>query len=201
MTLFEGILLSVLVILLVFICVWFYKQKTQLNEQSRLLIENMKAVSKYISIEGDFAEIYEFEDVKQKFLKLVSSKKKALVVIEAKAFVGFDFKKVEFLAIPESKNIVIKSFPNAEVISITTDIKYYDVKNGMFNKFEAADLTELNEKAKAHILSKVPESDLFSAADQEIMRTLTIMGKLANSVGWQLDVSKFKSNSIQKLKS
>ncbi|OIQ30060.1 MAG: hypothetical protein BM564_04655 [Bacteroidetes bacterium MedPE-SWsnd-G2] len=199
MTLLEGILLGALVGVVGIGCLWYFKFKAQQNSQSRLLIENMKAVSKYISVEGDFAEIYEFEDVKQRFLKLVSSKKKALVVVDAKAYVGFDFTKVEFLANPSSKQIVLKSFPKAEVISIATDIKYYDVKNGVFNKFEAADLTELNEKAKAHILSKIPESDLFSAAEKEIIRTLSIMGKLASSVGWELDVSKFKHNS--KLKS
>lgn len=50
---------------------------------------------KFITVEGDFAEIYHYEDVKERFLKLVSSTKKALVIIDAKAHVGFDLSKPE----------------------------------------------------------------------------------------------------------
>ena len=63
--------------------------------------------------------------------------------------------------------MIIKSFPQPEILSIETNINYYDKKDGYFNKFEAADLTILNEEAKQHIIEKVPESGLYNVAKQE----------------------------------
>ena len=125
---------------------WKTKKKT--SEQSIVLLDKIKRVCKFITVEGDFAEIYHYEDVKEKFLKLISSKKKALVVINAKAHVGFDLSKVQMHSDLKSKTIVLSHFPQPEVLSIETDINYYDKKDGMFNKFEASDLTELHTKAK-----------------------------------------------------
>ena len=92
---FFIIIVSILVILgLVTIYkLWEFKQTT--NVQSILLLDKIKRVCKFITVEEDFAEIYHYEDVKEKFLKLISSRKKALVVINAKVHVGFDLSKVQ----------------------------------------------------------------------------------------------------------
>ena len=72
-----------------------YVQSNNLTKsQSLLLLDKIKKVCKFITVEGDFAEIYHYEDVKQRFLKLITSRKKALVIINAKAHVGFDFSEV-----------------------------------------------------------------------------------------------------------
>ena len=77
-----------------------FNGKKRHSAQSVILLDKIKRVCKFITVEGDFAEIYHYEDVKERFLKLVSSKKKALVVINAKAYVGFDFNKIELDANP-----------------------------------------------------------------------------------------------------
>lgn len=41
---------------------------------------------------------------------------------------------------------MLTHFSEPEVLSIATDINYYDKSDGMFNKFEASDLTELHTK-------------------------------------------------------
>ena len=41
------------------------------------------------------------------------------------------------------------------------------VKDGLFNKFEAADLTVLQKEAKSFIVDKIPESGLLSSAKKE----------------------------------
>ena len=58
------------------------KQKQLVDSQSVILLDKIKTVCKLITVEGDFAEIYHYQDVKQRLLKLVSSRKKALVVIK-----------------------------------------------------------------------------------------------------------------------
>merc|ERR1711974_547859 len=72
-----------------------FRIKKRTNSQSVILLDKIKKVCKFITWEGDFAEIYHYEDVKERFLKLVTSRKKALVVINAKAHVGFDLSKIQ----------------------------------------------------------------------------------------------------------
>ena len=133
------------------------------------------------------AEIYYYEDVKENFLKLISSKKKALVVINAKAHIGFDLSKLKMDA--TTKKVVLTHFPQPEVLSIETNINYYDKKDGMFNKFEASDLTELHANAKAHIQKKIPESGLFNVARGEALEAIQLIESIVETIGWKLDYS------------
>ena len=148
---FFIIIISILVTLGLVTVYKQWKSKKRTNSQSVILLDRIKRVCKFITVEGDFAEIYHYEEVKEKFLKLISSKKKALVVINAKAHVGFDLNKIRMNSYPKSKTVVLSHFPQPEILSIETNINYYDKQDGMFNKFEASDLTELNTKAKKHI--------------------------------------------------
>lgn len=172
---------------------WYYF-KTKKNEQltrtqSVLLLDKIKKVCKFITVEGDFTEIYHHEDVKEKFLKLVSSKKKALVVIKAKAHIGFDLSKIKMTANNHSKTVVLSQFPQPEVLSIETNLNYYDIKNGVFNKFEAEDLTTLTAQTKVHVKDKIPESGLFIAAQREALEAIAIMQHIVETIGWKLDYS------------
>ena len=169
---------------------WKIKKKT--NEQSIVLLDKIKRVCKFITVEGDFAEIYHYEDVKEKFLKLISSRKKALVVINAKAHVGFDLSKVQMRSDLKSKTVELSHFPQPEVLSIESDINYYDKQDGMFNKFEASDLTELHTKAKEHIMDKIPESGLYNVAKLEALEAIQLIENLVQTIGWTLDYSALK---------
>ena len=94
MEVFLGVIIGVLLTAGVIMYFKFQQSKKLTNTQSVILLDKIKSVCKFITVEGDFAEIYHYEDVKQKFLKLITSKKKALVVVNAKAYVGFDLAKV-----------------------------------------------------------------------------------------------------------
>lgn len=187
MEIFISLIIGGLVVLGITTYIKHFKNKKKVSSQSVILLDKIKKVCKFITVEGDFAEIYHYEDVKERFLKLVSSRKKALVVINAKAYVGFDFNKVTLEANQDTKTVIIKSFPEPEILSIETNLNYYDKKDGYFNKFEAADLTALNEEAKQHILEKVPESGLFNVAKQEALESLQLVENIVQTIGWTLD--------------
>ena len=165
------------------------RQKQIVKLQSILLLDKIKSVCKFITVEGDFAEIYHYEDVKEKFLKMITSKKKALVVINAKAYVGYDLAKIQMEADKDAKKIFIHHFPQPEILSIETDLNYYDKSDGYFNKFEASDLTELHQESKGHIEAKIPESGLLLAAQKEALQTIGLMGSIVQTLGWELDYS------------
>ena len=193
---FLGIIIGILASLGVVTYFKSFKNKQLVNSQSLLLLDKVKTVCKFITVEGDFAEIYHYEDVKERFLKMVNSKKKALVVINAKAYVGYDLSKIQLEADNKNKRIILAHFPQPEVLSVETDLNYYDKKDGYFNKFEASDLTGLNQEAKQHILDKVPESGLIQAAQKEALQTISLMESIVETIGWKLDYSALKLEDI-----
>ena len=186
---FLGIIIGVIVTLGIVTYIKSFKTKSLVNAQSVLLFEKIKKVCKFITVEGDFAEIYHYEDVKERFLKMITSKKKALVVINAKAHVGYDLSKIILKADNNNKKILLEHFPQPEVLSIETNLNYYDKKDGYFNKFEASDLTGLNQEAKQHIIEKIPESGLIQVAQKEALETILLIETIVETIGWKLDYS------------
>lgn len=189
---FFIIIISILVTLAIVTLVKQFRIKKRTKSQSVILLDKIKKVCKFITVEGDFAEIYHYEDVKERFLKLVTSRKKALVVINAKAHVGFDLSKIQLESDTKTKTVTLFHFPQPEVLSIETDLNYYDKKDGMFNKFEASDLTELHNEAKNHIMNKVPESGLYDVAKKEALESVLLIESIVETIGWKLDYSALK---------
>ena len=177
------------------------KSKELTEHQSTVLLEKIKSVCKLISVEGDFAEIYKYENTKEHFMSMVSSKKKALIVINAKAHIGYDLQKIFLHADNEKKKIILTNFPDPEVISIEPELEFYDIQNGLFNTFTPNDLTSLNKEAKKHILEKIPESGLMDTAKREAVEAVLIIEKIVETIGWKLDYSalKIESESIKNL--
>lgn len=166
----------------------FFKSKSK--EHSVILLEKMRSVSKLITIEGDFNEVMHFSDVKNSLLNMVSSKKKAIVLANAKVFIGFDMRKIIFEANSDKKLIKVVFFPEPEVLSMETEIEFYDVQNGLFNKFDAEELTELNKKVKQNIAEKIPDSPLLHSAQTKALETINIMEQMVTTFGWQLEYNK-----------
>ena len=187
MEVFLAVIIAILVTLGVVTIIKSIKKKQLVNAQSTILLDKIKMVCKFITVEGDFAEIYHYEDVKQRFLKLITSKKKALVVINAKAHVGYDLSKIDLQADTDKKKIILKHFPQPEVLSIETNLNYYDKTDGYFNRFEANDLTGLHNDAKKHIQDKIPESGLIQAAQKEALETILLIETIVETIGWKLD--------------
>lgn len=189
MEIFLAVIIAILVTLGGVTVLKSIKKKQLVNSQSTILLDKIKKVCKFITVEGDFAEIYHYEDVKERFLKLITSKKKALVVINAKAHLGYDLSKIKLESDIDKKKIILKHFPQPEILSIETNLNYYDKTDGLFNKFEANDLTGLHNEAKQHIQDKIPESGLIQAAQKEALETILLIETIVETIGWKLDYS------------
>ncbi|MEX0273435.1 MAG: DUF4230 domain-containing protein [Flavobacteriaceae bacterium] len=168
------------------------KNRQLTKHQSSVLLDKIRSVCKLITVEGDFAEIYKYESTKSRFMDLLSSKKKALVVINAKAQIGYDLQKIMMHADNDKKQIILTNFPQPEVLSIQPDLEFYDVKNGLFNAFTPDDLTAMNQEAKKHILDKIPQSGLMDTAKKEALETVLLIEKIVETIGWKLDYSALK---------
>ena len=164
------------------------KQSKEITtHQSTVLLEKIRSVCKLISVEGDFAEVYKYENTRERFMSLLSSKKKALIVIKAKAQIGYDLNKILMHADTGKRKIILSHFPEPEVLSIEPDLEFYDIKNGLFNTFTPDDLTSLNTEAKKHIREKIPESGLMETARKEALQSVLLIEKIVETIGWKLD--------------
>jgi hypothetical protein len=170
---------------------FFNKMKgaENIEKQSVVLIEKIKSVCKLITVEGDFAEIYHYENTKNHFLNIISSKKKAILLINAKVHIGFDLSQIKLEANNKNQEIKLTYFPSPKVLTVETEVKYYDKKDGFFNKFEAEDLTTLNKESKSFIIDKIPESGLLETANKEALDTVLMIEKLIETSGWKLNYS------------
>jgi len=190
-----GILLGALLMYWLFTLFYRKKTKERSSQQSIVLLEKMKKVCKLISVEGDFAEIYTYKNTKERFLSLYTSKKKALVVIRAKVHVGYDLSAISFEAKVDRKTIVLTHFPQPQVLSVESDLEFYDIKNDLFNSFSPDDHTQLNKEAKQHITEKVPESGLLETARKEALDAVFMMQNMVEAIGWNLDYTALEVDS------
>lgn len=195
---FLGLALGAIATYWVYTFFRMKKSKEITNHQSTVLLEKIRSVCKLVSVEGEFAEIYKYENIKEYFMSLVGSKKKALLIINAKVQIGYDLKKVELTADTESKKIIMRKFPRPEILSIEPDIQFYDIRSGMFNFFSSDDLTLLNKEAKQHIREKVPESGLMETAGREALQAVLLIEKIVETIGWTLDYSALEVTEKQK---
>ena len=76
--LFLGLIGGSIISYFIFKHFSFVNKRNTTNKQSVILLDKIKKVSKLITVEGEFAEIYHHENTKEKFLGLFTSKKKRL---------------------------------------------------------------------------------------------------------------------------
>ncbi|GGW35357.1 DUF4230 domain-containing protein [Arenibacter certesii] len=195
--LFLGLILGAIAMYWVFSLFRKKRNKELTEHQSTILLDKIKSVCKLITVEGDFAEIYRYENTREHFLSMVSSKKKALIVINAKVHIGFDLKKLRMHADNEKKKIVLTNFPEPEILSISPDLQFYDIKNGFFNVFTPSDLTSLNVEAKKHIEEKIPASGLMDTANREALEAVLLIENIVQTIGWKLDYSALELNEYK----
>ncbi|HVG16847.1 MAG TPA: DUF4230 domain-containing protein [Chitinophagaceae bacterium] len=157
--------------------------KRVVSESSHTVVESMRKVFKIVFAEGHFNELYTFEDTKKLF-GFIPSKKRALVIIEAKVLVGYDFEKCVWETDETTKKIKLISFPEPQIISIEPDYKYYNFDENIFNLLGREDLTRIQVNGKKQVELAAINSNLPKiAADQ--MRTL--LTEVVKSKNWELE--------------
>jgi len=198
--LFIGLAIGTILAYAIFSRFQFVKKKKSVASQAVVLKDKIKKVCKLISVEGDFAEIYHYESVREKFFDILLGKKKALILIDAKAHVGFNLAKIKMETNEKTKTLKLTHFPQPELLTIETDFKYYDKKEGWLNPFSTGDLNEINKEAKQYIIDKIPESGLISEARKEALNTILLAENLAQSIGWKMDYSALELNDVAEIK-
>lgn len=198
--LFIGLAAGAIVAYFIFAKFSNHSKKLKSDEQSVILMDKIKSVCKFITVEGDFSEIYHYENLKEKYVSLIFGKKKAIVLITAKAHIGFDLSKIRMDSDNEAKKIILTNFPQPELLTVETDFKYYDKREGWANPFTTSDLTDINRDAKKHIVDKIPQSGLLEKARSEALSTILLIEKIVETIGWKLDYTALETQAEEQPK-
>ncbi len=180
-----GVIITLAALLIFRSCNEDSKRKTILEENSMLIEQQLQNVSKLIVTEGHFAEVYNYRDSQQLFGDLITSNKKALVVVNVDASIAYDLSKIKYELDEARKTLHILSIPEPE-IKMNPDFEYYDVSADYLNPFGAEDYNKIKRNVKASLRKKIDASSLRSNAENRLMSELAQFYVLTNSMGWTL---------------
>lgn len=158
------------------------------TEDSVILIEQIKTVSKLITVEAYYNELYTYNDY-YKF-DWMPFQKKAIIHVKAKVLAGYDLGELKFETNIKNKTIHLKNVPKPSILSMDHDLDYYDINQGVFNKFNTADYNKMNHKAKQLIYQKAMESYLLVEAAKKGIEMIKSMQQMAKNIGWELKIDK-----------
>lgn len=186
-------LVIIILFLLGLVTAWWMGYKTNLfqthaEESSVVLLDKIEKVIKFVAVEGNLTEIYDYKDYYS--FDIAPFRKKALVRVNAKVSAGYNFENLVIDLDEENKVIVIKHFPDAEILSIDHDLDYYDLTQGTFNRFTAEDYNKINSRAKAFIAEKARDSGLIETAGEQKEELIDMVKMLVNAGGWELRIEK-----------
>ncbi len=174
--------------LVLFVGLFYYlhqkKETSQLNELSSLIQFQLENVGKLIVTEAAFSEVFSYEDSKDYF-RMLSFKKKTLVIVNAKVTVSFDLSQLETFIDKDKKEVHLTYIPNEE-INIYPEIYYYDVSQDYFNQFEAKDFNKIKKRVDQLIEGKIRQSQIKENAKNRLISELQKIYFLTNSMGWSL---------------
>lgn len=169
------------------------KEQTILHENSALIQEQIRNVSKLVVTEGHFSQVFSYKNSKAIFANLVNVEKKALVVVNADVTVSYDLSQIEYELDESTKTLRILNIPKEE-IKISPDFEYYDVTADFFNPFNAEDYNKIKDKVNAQLMKKIEASNLKSNAQNRLISELSKFYILTSSLGWTLQ---YEGNSIK----
>lgn len=186
------VLILVLVVMFGYRAIFNNKDEILLQENSALIQEQIRNVSKLVVTEGHFSQVFTYKNSKAIFANLVNVEKKALVVVNADVTVSYDLSQIEYELDEMTKTLRILSIPKEE-IKINPDFEYYDISADYLNPFKAEDYNKIKDKVGAQLMKKVEASNLKSNAQNRLISELSKFYILTSSLGWTLQ---YEGNSI-----
>lgn len=188
----QSKLIIILLIALVFLAGFFIAKSTfqekplKEKDDSVIILEQLKAVSKLITVEAFYNELYTHQDYTQ--FDWFPFQKKAILRVKAKVSAGYDLSGIQYDVNKEAKVITISHLPKPQILSIDHSLDYYDITEGIFNNFEKDDYNKLQAKAKDLIYQKAMEGLLLVEAAKKGIATIEVMKTIATQAGWKVEV-------------
>ena len=181
---FLGIVIAFVIVFGLRYCENQKDKREQLEANTALIQKELKNVGKLIVTEGSYAQVFTYNDSKDLMYGLFDARKKALIVVNAKASIAYDLSKVNTEIDETNKTVTITDIPEAE-LSINPNIEYYDVTHYL-NQFTAEDYNKIKQRVEKSLRKKIEASELRKNAENRLISELQKIYILTNSMGWKL---------------
>lgn len=175
----------------------YFKQKEHEYQsiQTKIILTEIKNVSKLVVTESTFSEMYNHTDSNTYLFETLSFDKRVILSVNATVQVSYDLSKMVVETDSIHKKIIIKSLPK-EAIFISPDISYFDLEQSTFNQFSKEELNNITEKSIAKIRETIDASTLREESKNRLFEELRKIYKMANLLDWEL-VDDTESKLIQ----
>lgn len=164
----------------------YFSSRNRPVEDSSVLLEKIQAVTKLITVEGQFSEVYNYSEYQGYFSMFWD--KKVLVRVRATVSAGYDLSHMNLEADPQTKVVRMSALPEPQILSIDHSLDYYDISEGLFASFTPEDYNRINQRAKDLIRDQALKSSLMPAARDQAAKMLDLIRFMVESAGWRLDI-------------
>jgi hypothetical protein len=181
---------------------WYQPEiKNHKQEEIKVVVNSIKNMSKLVVSSGTFSEIYNYSDSKKYFYDYLSFDKKAIVTVNATVEIGYNLSKLEIQIDSLEKKIYINKIP-AEEITISPDVKYFDLQQSSFNTFSKEELNKINAKSIQKIKETILITDIREKAKIRFFEEISKIYQLSAIYGWQVIDNTNSSflNDLKKIK-
>jgi hypothetical protein len=187
---FKGFMIGLFVMSIIaftiyFVYTQFRSKSNSVDIEATTILKSVEKISKLMVVEGNFSEVYSYQEKTKVFFNLIPQEKKALIILNAKAQVGYDLKKVEIFIDKARREVIIKSIPAEEII-ISPDLKFYDIQTSVLTSFKSEDLNKVQKDAQDRILEQIEKSDLKIQARERLMENLQSITMISQAMGWKM---------------
>jgi len=183
-----------------FIAKFWYEKKEENHqkEQIQVVVNGIKNQRKLVVSKATFSEIYNYQDSKKYFYEYLSFDKKAIIAVNATVEVGYDLSQLEIQIDSIGKKIIINKIPEQE-ITISPDVKYFDLQQSQFNSFTKDELNKINQKSIDKIKESMNYSSIKTEATQRLFEELSQIYQLSAIFKWEV-VNNTNSNFLGRFK-
>ena len=180
-----GIVIALVIVFGLRYCEHNKDEREQLEASTALIQKQLENVGKLIVTEGSYAQVFCYSDSKKFYIDIFSAKKKALIVVNAKASIAYDLHQIKTEIDEANKTVTITHIPEPE-LSINPNIEYYDMQQDYLNQFEAEDHNKIKKRSESSLRKKIEASELATNAQNRLISELQKIYILTNSMGWTL---------------
>lgn len=194
-TLYVTLFIAVLAFLLGMAVFWGFSKNDRIitEEDSTILIERVRKVTKLVTVEGDFSEVFNSSNNREVTFYLplparLNFKKEAMVQVTGKVLVGYNLEEMGVRIDEETRTLQLTNLPEPEILAIDQQLKFRDLEESWFNQLTADDYSAMSEQAKGVLRKKVADSELMETARLEGNTLIETIIILARSMGYTVEL-------------
>ncbi|MFT7119927.1 MAG: hypothetical protein ACJAZ9_000096 [Neolewinella sp.] len=194
-SIYTTLVIALLAFLLGLAVFWGFTQtgKTITEQNATVLLEQIRKVSKLVTVEGDVSEVFNSSNTREVTIYLplpsrFSFKKEALVQVKGTVLVGFNLEQLVVDIDEETNTLRLSNLPDPEILAIDHEATFKDLEESWFNSLTAEDYSAMNAQAREALRKKILDSPLMEAARLEGNGLVETMIILARGLGYSVEL-------------